>query len=890
MVIFRQKLPPDYMKLVVRIFLLLTVSLSYGQREAANWYFGSNAGLDFNSGTPVPLLDGVLNTTEGCESISTPEGNLLFYTEGRNVWNRNHELMPNGEFLEGSFSSTQSALIIPQPGSSTIYYIFTSDSVQAYQDGSNGNGFNYSIVDMSLAGGLGDVVVKNQTLLSQGSEKVTGVLANDGENYWVITHKGNKFYSYLVDNTGLNPSPVVSTIGPNITDFNNIRGGIKSSPKGDRIAIAHAIFEPFLSGILALYDFNNETGVVSNEFILANDLVYYGVEFSSDSSKMYASGKEIDPDSGLSGDINILQFNLDAPDISASRYLVADLVNPFISDLAGTLQIGIDRKIYHSIPNSNLSVIRTPNFDGLDSDFRSYSVDLGGRTSTFGLPPFIQSFFESIVKIENFCFGDLTQFTLETDDVINSITWNFGDPASGAANTSTLLNPTHVFTSTGVFTVTLNVDFASRAPQEYIEFVEIGDIPMVNSGVQLVQCDIDGINDGITSFNLQEALGELVDDPRGFTINFFATLADATNNENALEEVGYLNEFNGQVVYARVFENALCFAIEPVTLLVEPMANVGDITLVACNRSDNPDFEAIVNLSDFEGQLLELYPEATISFFETREDALLELNPLIDTVQFTIFGPAEVYFRIEYNNDCAAIGRILPDIRLVPNLENQQIVVNSCPGEDQIMLDPGDFFSYLWETGETTRTITVSEPGTYSVDVFNGIGCSSVVTIRVEPYNNPEAVEVVVRDFRDSNQIEVLVTPDGDWEFTLDNGPRQTSPIFNAVLAGPHLVQVWIGDCVVYLEEVFVGGAPNYFTPNGDGFHDFWHIFDSEEFTALQVFIYDRFGKLLKTLDSRDIGWDGSYRGNPMPSSDYWYLIQLEDGSSARGNFSLIRR
>ncbi len=879
------------MKLLLSICIWLTVCVSYGQREAANWYFGTNAGLDFNSGSPEPLLDGVLNTTEGCESISTPEGNLLFYTEGRNVWNRSHVLMPNGEDLAGSFSSTQSALIIPQPGSGTIYYIFTSDSVQAYQAQGSGNGFNYSIVDMSLAGGLGDVVVKNQNLIAEGSEKVTGVLAEDGENYWVITHKGDKFYAYFIDDTGLNPTPVISTIGPNISDFNNIRGGIKSSPKGDKIAIAHAIFQPFLTGSLRLYDFNNATGVINNEVVLASDLVYYGVEFSSDSSKLYSSGKEIDPVSGLSGDINIHQYDLNASDVVGSRFLIADLVNPFISDLAGTLQIGIDKKIYHSIPNANLSVIRTPNFDGLDSDFRQYSVSLGGRTSTFGLPPFIQSFFESIVKIENFCFGDATQFTLETDDVVNSISWNFGDPGSGAANTSTLLNPTHVFSSTGVFTVTMEVDFATRANQEFIEFVEIGDVPMVNSGVQLVQCDIDGVNDGISRFNLQEALNDLLDDPRGFTTNFFSTLADAENNENALEEIGYVNEFNGQVVYARVFENALCFAIEPVTLIVRPMAYAGDVTLVACNRSDNPDFQAVIDLVDFEAQLLEIYPGASFSFYKRLDDALLELNALVDTVTFTAFDTVvEVYYRVEYGNDCDAIGRIIPDIRQVPLLEDQRIDVRSCPGDTAIELDPGDYFGYLWENGATTRIITVSEPGTYIVDVFNGVGCSTEITINVVPYDSPEAVSVVINDFRDSNNVVVNVDPEGDWEYSIDSGSRQSSNVFRDVLAGPHTVQVWISDCVVYIEDIFVGGAPNYFTPNGDGFHDVWHIFNSTEFRALKVYIYDRYGKMLKTLQYNDAGWDGTYRGNPMPSSDYWYLIELADGSSARGHFSLIRR
>ncbi len=876
------------MNRLLLVFFFIIPSLCFSQREAANWYFGSNAGLDFNSGEPVPLFDGALNTIEGCESISTPEGNLLFYTEGRSVWNRFHELMPNGENLLGSFSSTQSALVIPQPGVNNIYYIFTADVTRAYQAGGNGNGFNYSIVDMNADGGRGDVIEKNSNLLPQGSEKVTGVRSADGENIWVVTQFKNKFYAFFVDDAGLNPTPVITTIGPNIDNFENIRGGIKSSPNGNKLAIAHSLFLPSFSGILGLYDFDNETGVVSNEQILGSDLVFYGVEFSANSSKLYASGKEVDATTNTTTDINILQFDLLAPDVVGSRYKIADIPNPFLSDLAGTLQIAIDKKIYHSIPNSHLSVIRTPNLTGLDSDFRPFSIELGDRSTKFGLPPFIQSFFESIVDIEFYCFGDATAFTVSADDPVTGVNWNFGDPASGAANTSSLINPTHVFSSTGVFTVTFDVTFATRAPQTFIEFVEIGDIPSVNSGVSLTQCDIDGVNDGLALFNLEQAIPLLLDDPDGFTANFFRTSTDAINNENPLVELGYINESDGQIIYARIFENALCFAIAPVRLFVTPMAYAGDIVLAACNRSDNPDFEFEIDLSDLEAALLETYPGTEIHFFETRDDALFELNELIDIVHFTIFDEIELYYRVESSNDCVAIGRILPDVRESPQTEDEEIFV--CPDDTEIVLSPGDFFAYSWSTGETTASITVSGPGEYSVSVFNGIGCDGVINYDVIALPAPEEVLIRVLDFQDSNQIVVEVTNPEVFGFSVDDGPVQANHVLNNVAAGLRLVHVWSEGCLVYSEEVFVGGAPNYFTPNGDGYHDLWHLLNPTEFRDATIYIYDRYGKMLKVLRFFDAGWDGSYRGSPLPSSDYWYRIELTDGRVARGHFSLIRR
>ena len=219
-----------YCKILAFLIPLYLCQLSYAQREASNWYFGSFAGLDFNSGAPVPLLDGVLDTTEGCESISDPEGNLLFYTDGKTVWNRNHEIMDNGENLLGSFSSSQSALIIPNVDNPNIYYLFTADVVQAYQDDGVGNGFNYSTVDISLNGGLGAVTQKNINLLNNSSEKITAVSTFDNTGYWVVTHKGKRFYAYKVSGSGVNTTPVSSSIGPDIDSFNNIRGSLKASP------------------------------------------------------------------------------------------------------------------------------------------------------------------------------------------------------------------------------------------------------------------------------------------------------------------------------------------------------------------------------------------------------------------------------------------------------------------------------------------------------------------------------------------------------------------------------------------------------------------------------------------------------------------------------------
>src|SRR5688572_27382027 len=144
-------------KVLLCVLLVLSLTAVKAQKEANIWYFGAQAGMDFNGGAPVSLSNGQLYTTEGCASIADANGNLLFYTEGVNVYNRLHVTMPNGTGLMGGTSASQSAMILPVPGNSTQYYIFTVPNTAS-------GGLTYSMVDMTLAGGNGDVTTKNAAL------------------------------------------------------------------------------------------------------------------------------------------------------------------------------------------------------------------------------------------------------------------------------------------------------------------------------------------------------------------------------------------------------------------------------------------------------------------------------------------------------------------------------------------------------------------------------------------------------------------------------------------------------------------------------------------------------------------------------------------------------
>lgn len=407
------------------------------------WYFGYQAGLDFSSGTAVALTNGQINTNEGCSVISDCNGNLLFYTDGQKVWDKNHNLMPNGKGLLGDWSSTQSSLVIPVPGSSTLYYLFTTtDYFNAI-----GNGLRYSIVDMSLNGGLGDInATKNILLMDPTSEKMTAARHANGTDFWLIAHSPqgntNEFRSFLISSTGITPGPV-SNIPPNIANAVSRIGYLKLSPDGKRLAQAFG----GTAGRLELYDFDNSTGIVSNQMTL-NDATgkgfeAYGVEFSPNGNLLYAS---------YSTDMQIYQFDLTLGTqaaIFASRDTIV-FPKPSVNGSTrqvGALQLAPDGKIYVSTTgNDYVSRINNPNVKGMGCNFVEQGVFLGGpgHLTNLGLPNFASGIDDpaspltlSSSNIQNASCNAASDGSATVNAVggsgVYSYSWNNGDTTATAS-------------------------------------------------------------------------------------------------------------------------------------------------------------------------------------------------------------------------------------------------------------------------------------------------------------------------------------------------------------------------------------------------------------------------------------------------------------------------
>lgn len=430
-----------YQRIVISsLILVFTIPLiCQGQKEANWWYFGRFAGLNFNNivgGLPQPMTNGGMDAREANSTISDENGNLLFYTDGQYVWDATHDTMPNGQGLIGHESTTQ-CIIVPNPANPKKYYIFSVD----YVDFRQFRGFVYTEVDLSLRGGLGDVIpaTKNTHLNDTIAERMTAVRMKGKVGYWVIVHRylrnntfTNEYLAYAVTASGVSRTPVVSKLGPLPQKF-DYATAFKASPCGDRIA---TLFQN--SGTVVLMDFDPYTGKLSN----ARSDIYrarvprknlYGLEFSGDGSLLYTAtvGFQFKK-------TEIYQYETSARTSFAFVGSKVTLTDPKIEHVFG-MQRGPDGKIYFlygspvNLPDI-MGVIHEPNTKGTGCRLSPNGPQIPAGASIYnelGLPNFVSSIFcpEPMILTERHCFQQKTVISVNQDlSNKDSVMIFFNDP------------------------------------------------------------------------------------------------------------------------------------------------------------------------------------------------------------------------------------------------------------------------------------------------------------------------------------------------------------------------------------------------------------------------------------------------------------------------------
>ena len=893
--------------------------MASAQKQTSNWYFGSRAGLTFNDdGSVTPLSDGNLNTIEGCASISDENGQLLFYTDGIDVYDQTHQRMPNGFGLYGDTSSSQSALVVPKPEDDFIFYIFTVDT--KIQPNDLYYGFNYSIVDMSRNGGLGDVTQKNIKLLPFCSEKITAVLKDcNDRSAWVVTlstkngQEGEYFdtyYAFEVNAGGLMNNAVKSNF--NNTNFADRRGYLKFSPDGTKMANANVFNGLFL------YDFDAATGTLSNQQRLYVPTVQspypYGVEFSSNNRFLYAHSYNDDGARYEGTNYSaLLQYDLDADNITSS-VVVLDESQIF----RGALQLGLNGKIYRTISETYqtgspyLGVIHNPNRKGTAANYQHNAIQLSGMARQ-GLPPFIQSYFNKIDLIRNpdgTTSSELTlcedqSFTLEAENIAGASYFWQKDGMLLSNNTATLEITNATQADEAVYTVEIVPMDPGLCPTIGEAAIFVNPIPEAGDR-QLIQCDYYGDTaDGLALFNLNEvALPE--DSDVELTYYFYLSPNDLQNEIPIQNPTNFENTvpFNQTLQYK--VSDGYCENTGTLELVASPMdAGNGTVSFFACD--DNPGDGELNGIVDFNYLRTEHFSSYETTFYENLEDAIVEQNQISEADYVSHGTP--IYARLENNNSCQGIQEVSMVIQESPTvvLEGSYLVCTDNPNLS--ITAPDGYDSYAWyfveangneifqASGQTAQILLagnyILEVGKINDNSSNWI-CYGRTDFVVAPSNQAVVQNVEVNDISDNNTIEIFVSGDGIYEYALQDqfGPYQDSPIFENV--PPGLLDVYINDkngCGITEYEVAVIGYPKFFTPNGDNVNDYWQIqgltADLDPNTTISIF--DKYGKLVSTMNLASNGWNGTYNSRQMPASDYWFRTILQDGREVKGHFTLKR-
>lgn len=383
------------------------------------------------------------------------------------------------------------------------------------------------------------------------------------------------------------------------------------------------------------------------------------------------------------------------------------------------------------------------------------------------------------------------------------------------------------------------------------------------------------------------SLGNLV--VNGTSIQFY----DSLDNGNVLPTSTLLQD--GMTYYVSQTingcESIQRLAIDVILIKELPANNFEDLICDDLNDGDED-----VDLTVYEENIITNSTAYTFAYYISFSGSENELSSALinNEDHYSLhLGQNIIYVRVEFNNQCFKIVEL--KLMLIPspylNMKDSYSVCEN--GFTTITADAG-FDSYTWSNGATTHAITVTQAGNYSVTVTKNHGsviCSTTKNIVVDLSDKATIIEIETVDWTSyDNAITIIVSGSGDYEYSLDGIHFQSSNQFFGLPNGEYTVYVNdIKGCGVAEEDVYLLMYPKFFTPNGDSYNDVWGIKFHENEPLLKVHIFDRYGKFLKQLTLQEPFWDGTYNGETLPSTDYWFVVIRENGKEHRGHFSLKR-
>jgi len=417
--------------------------------------------------------------------------------------------------------------------------------------------------------------------------------------------------------------------------------------------------------------------------------------------------------------------------------------------------------------------------------------------------------------------------------------------------------------------------------------------PVAHEVETIYACDDNG--DGISEyFNTSTIEAQVLNEQTGLEVSYY----DQSGN---LLPSPLPNPYTNSVPFSEIITlrvtdpNTSCYseiALELETS-TQPVVSQPD-NLYACDQGNG--FSSF-NTSNLEQQLIGNQTGLDISYYDENFNPLpsplpvnfQNVNPFQETINIKIEDVTnpECYTETSVN----LIVNALPDIEIDENY----FICALDPYKTLNVSDNFNTYEWTFEDGnilsETNSTV-ITEEGDYNLKVSqieNGIECERNFEFSLTRSQLPE-IEGINHGSLGNNFIEIIAIGDGDFEYSIDGVNYQDSNYFSNLLGGNY--SVFVRDkygCGEDVKRVAIVDYPQFFTPNGDGINDFWHVNGINEVPGAEVMIFDRYGKFLIKLNSFGQGWDGTYNGKQMSSNEYWFRATLKNGEKFSGHFSLIR-
>ncbi len=728
--------------------------------ESLRWWFGSGTELSFFGANPVITnlyASQYLFPNEGVSSICDLNGNLLLITDGTQVNNGQGQLVGNGMGLLGGSSSTQSALIIPNPSYNSIYYVFTTDHFGG-QLVPTGGGLSYTSVDVTVNSGQGVVVDKNVNLYTPTCEKQSAVKHCNGHDIWHVSHAygTDEFYAYLITDSGIDSTPVISHAGITHGAINDggmaSLGCMKISPQGDKLAL-NIHFPSDTPTQSQLFDFDNTTGIVSNALTIPADIytMPYGIEFSPDGSKLYISNSM---PSYHQAEIYQLDLSSGNPEeILASRQLIGS--SSANGNGLGSLQLAKNGKIYSARSASYyLDEITYPNLNGTDCHFvdKALAIDF----NNYGLPNLVSSFAADLTPtIEGptfICANSSAQYSIRCGHPGNT-NWTYS-----GAGTVQIQDAEHVSIQSGEFSgmgiLTVSRDAGCEGMLYDTLFVQLGN-NTPDLGNDTLICETGSIHlspgMGYTSYLWQNGSTMSYQNANGPGIYWVKTTsAGGCFASDTIHVTGFTQAFSISLGPDQSFCMGTDITIQaPLGDFISynwsngsvlSSSTIGYPTLISLAVSNSA---GCIARDTIQIQIKNEYPyfvfqdpsylcPGTVLVLETGHPNLEHIwQDFTNQQSYTIFQPGIYWAKII--SDCGDVWKDSVHVLLgenpIINLGNDTVL---CPF-NPFILNAGDSSNhYLWEDESSDSSRVILSEGLYSVQVTNAQGCISLDSIDVK--------------------------------------------------------------------------------------------------------------------------------------------------------------